>query len=404
MRRIVVLLDDWFSNKNFIGSELEIIKKNFDTTVICDYNEKLKMSDFPSDINVLTYKRDKGIQMIFALFRAMTDKKTISEIKSLKGNGFSLQKVSEIIRFYINAELFRKFLVKEQLLTKETDTLFYSYWYFWKCFALSKDKEKYPKINIITRVHGYDLYLDQIPTGYQCFKASMDKSVDKIVFIAEYGMQYYFKTFGIENSSHHILSRLGSKNEYGTGKKSTDGKLRLVSCSSIIELKRIDLIIEALAKIDEIPIEWVHFGSGPLQQEIMAKAQTLLDSKNNIKYTFMGQTPNSEVLKYYYNNPVDAFLMTSRSEGNPVSVMEAMSFGVPIISVNICNMPNMIKGNGILTFDDSPNEIAKAIRQIANASEMEISNYRNKSREIWEEDYQEKKNDEKFVREVLLNI
>jgi len=45
--------------------------------------------------------------------------------------------------------------------------------------------------------------------------------------------------------------------------------------------------------------------------------------------------PHNDVLNYYASNPVDVFINTSSSEGLPVSIMEAMSFGIPVIATNV---------------------------------------------------------------------
>ena len=115
------------------------------------------------------------------------------EIRRLQHFTKKISKISEIIRFYINAELFYFFLKKENIVNPEIDTLFYSYWYFWKCFAITKHRKYMPNINVITRTHEYDLFTVSIPSGYQPFKYSMDENLDKIIFISEHGRNYYLE-------------------------------------------------------------------------------------------------------------------------------------------------------------------------------------------------------------------
>lgn len=402
MRKIVILLDDWISNKNFIGNELELIKQLFDTTVVCDYNENLKESDFPSGIKFIQYKREKNLAIIPALFKALFDKETYAEIKRLKTEDNKLSKISEIIRFYINSELFYGFLKKNNLISDDTDALYYSYWYFFKCFAVTNHK-KSPKMNIITRTHEYDLYTVSIPSGYQPFKYAMDKNLDKVIFIAEHGRQYYLNKYGFKPSDKYMLCHLGTK-DYGTLNpyKKTD-TLSIVSCSSVIKRKRVDLILNALSEVNNVNVEWIHFGNGDEFEALKALALEKLDSKSNIKYNLKGFTKHEEVMKYYCENSVDLLIMAAISEGNPVSVIEAMSFGIPIISANICNMPNLVKGNGILLSESpTPSELASAIESFAALDSESIQKMRTLSRTLWEQDYQESENIEYFVSSVLL--
>ena len=109
-------------------------------------------------------------------------------------------------------------------------------------------------------------------------------------------------------------------------------------------------------------------------------------------------------MNYYIENSIDAFVMVSQSEGNPVSVMEAMSFGIPIITTNICNMPNMINGNGIVMDEESASGLVEAIRKLNESDLMEMEKMRNESRRLWEENYNEKYNNMIFLNDVLLRV
>lgn len=402
MKKLVLLLDEWKNDRNFVGSELELIKKNFEVTIVCnDFSEKDKFP-FPDDVNVYFYNRKSGIALIKALIKCFFDVDFYKEILNLKKDEFSMQKLSEVIRFYANAELFFLFLKDNKLIY--SDAIYYSYWYFYKCFAITNHKKEICNSKIITRTHEYDLFTVSIPSGYQPFKYAMNRELDSIVFIAEQGRQYYLEKYGFNQSDKYKLYHLGTKNYPKRNPYEKQDKFVIASCSSVIERKRVGLIVEALSEINDINIEWIHFGTGDLFDNINTMCKDLLDKKANIVYELKGYTKHDDIMNYYHENSVDAFIMTAKSEGNPVSVMEAMSFGIPIISVNVCNMPNMVKGNGILTADDNASSISEAIREIANASESVISDYRNKSRQIWEEDYQEDANNERFVNEVLLKL
>ena len=49
----------------------------------------------------------------------------------------------------------------------------------------------------------------------------------------------------------------------------------------------------------------------------------------------LGRIPNHEVLNYYKNHHFDMFINMSTSEGVPVAIMEAMSFGIPILATDV---------------------------------------------------------------------
>lgn len=412
MRKLYLLSDEWNNDRNFVSSELELIKEYFEVTVVCNDNSKKDTISYPRDIKFLFYKRTNGFGVLIALIKCMVDGDFWKELHNLSNEKNKFKKISEIIRFYINADLFWNYFNTNCLTDKDTDAIVYSYWYFWKCFAVTKHREKYKNLKVITRVHGYDLYKEQIPTGYQPFKKIMDEKLDRVVFISEHGFGYYLSEFGIKKSKKHIISKLGTKNIISAHnllnllqKKTTDNYINIVSCSAMIELKRVDLIVKALSKIDDVNIRWTHFGDGPLFGRIRNFSEELLSKKANIEYYLPGRVENDFIHKYYESNWVDAFLMMSRSEGNPVSVIEAMSYGIPIISTNINNMYNLVSGNGILVnANPSAEEISKAIEGIGNMNEEGLYGLRNNSRKKWEQEFDEGDNNKRFVIGTLLKL
>ncbi len=72
--------------------------------------------------------------------------------------------------------------------------------------------------------------------------------------------------------------------------------------------------------------------AGPLLDDVRALASTL---SSNVSVRFLGYTPNDQVLGYYRHHPVDVFVNVSESEGVPVSIMEALSFGVPCVATDV---------------------------------------------------------------------
>jgi glycosyltransferase involved in cell wall biosynthesis len=80
----------------------------------------------------------------------------------------------------------------------------------------------------------------------------------------------------------------------------------------------------------------------------------------------------------------DLFINTTTIDNTPVSIIEAMALGLPIVSTNVGGMPYLIdhNKNGILVDSDNENEMANAIIQLLHnpAKAIEFSqNARNKA-------------------------
>ena len=65
-------------------------------------------------------------------------------------------------------------------------------------------------------------------------------------------------------------------------------------------------------------------------------------------------------------NECDAYILPSYTEGLPVSILEAMSYGKPILSTPVGGIPEVVKENGILFQPGDLSAIREAIELIAN--------------------------------------
>jgi glycosyltransferase involved in cell wall biosynthesis len=166
----------------------------------------------------------------------------------------------------------------------------------------------------------------------------------------------------------------------------------LLSCSNMTPVKRVSLIIEALKHVD-IEINWTHIGTGKLRDEITNAVKTL---PHNVHVNLLGLLSNKEVLDYYRCNHVDLFINVSKSEGVPVSIMEAFSFGVPAAATNVGGTGEIVDDSVGKLFDVnvSPQEIAETIKSFANS---ETFQYRDNARNRWNERCNAEKNYIDFV-------
>lgn len=126
-----------------------------------------------------------------------------------------------------------------------------------------------------------------------------------------------------------------------------------------------------------------------------------MSHKKNISYEMRGFVPVEEIMRFYDSHYVNCFLMTSSTEGCPVSVQEAMSYGIPIIATAVGEVPNMIEGSGILLSENpAPKEVQEAVSRLYAAPEREIMQMRARARSVWEEKYDAKRNAENFWKRL----
>ncbi len=120
------------------------------------------------------------------------------------------------------------------------------------------------------------------------------------------------------------------------------------------------MLPEVLARIGR-PLRWVHFGDGPTRSDV-ARAASRLPS--NVRWCLAGHIDHSELLDYYKRHKVDLFVSLSANEGLPVSIMEAISFGIPVLASSVNGVPEIVNPSTgrLVKMDDSLDTIADAAR------------------------------------------
>ena len=266
----------------------------------------------------------------------------------------------------------------------------YSYWFFVTALVGVMIKEYLEKncenVKMISRAHRYDIYENMNALKYLPLRRYLLEKCDMVFPCSDSGTQH-IKELYPEYENKVKTAHLGTM-DMGISSPSESG-LHIVSCSQIIDVKCVDKIIDILEKIDndKYSIKWTHIGNGNRRKEIEKKIK---ESSCRIDAELVGGISNSEVYEFYKNNPVDLFISTSRSEGLPVSMMEAASFGIPIVSTDVGGVGEIVKNgyNGCLLPDDAPPEkFAEFIRYFYDTDKEEKNVYRNNSRKLWEEKF-----------------
>ena len=267
-------------------------------------------------------------------------------------------------------------------------------------------KKQFPASHAFARAHRFDLYFDAQLSGYLPFRSYLYDRLDKLIFISEHGLEYFSMLLHIKEKSKLILSRLGIQNEPGHGAFTKNNKLKIVSCSYVTYNKRVDLIAEALS-VTDLKIEWVHIGNGfdnPDYQPIKDRIAILLKDKKNINYHFAGHLSNRAIFEYYYHHNFNLFINLSKSEGLPVSIMEAMSFGIPVIATAVGGTPEIVehKYNGLLMKPTpTQQEVKKAIEFFHAIDDEQYRKYCSNAYQTWFTKFNADTNYPAFINEIM---
>lgn len=119
-----------------------------------------------------------------------------------------------------------------------------------------------------------------------------------------------------------------------------DAPFRLLFVGQFIERKRLDLLIDALALIEEPWAELVVAGSGPLEWELRKRAEAKLGSN----FRWLGVRPQAEISSLM--TEADCLVLPSRYDGWGAVVSEALMAGTPAVCSNRCGSAGVVQASG----------------------------------------------------------
>lgn len=391
----------------FFINEIKYFVKSFDRVVVIAYaeNKKSRYKQIAQKYNFQYRLLDDGIRLreLFFFLKLLRTKPARKEIREkCKGKKF-IRKFAYILLYILNASK-TYFSVKKMRI--DGNIYIYSFWLSRGAYAASILKQILNPCKVISRAHGYDVYEERNNIGYLPFREYIAQSFDEIAFISMDGYQYFKTLCDDHNYKYNKLSmiHLGSTLPLirPRVKKDMDDGLTVASCSSIISLKRLDIIIDFVSQLNELGMstKWIHIGEGKEKKTIETYARTKI--KGN--YCLLGWIDNSEIYALYEKYNVNFFINMSDSEGIPVSIMEAISVGIPVIARNVGGVSEIVnQKTGILIENVVTEEILR------KAAEEVVYLYRDKvkyellsasAKKYWEEEFDIESNVKKIIREL----
>lgn len=407
LRMTIILLTNRFpfiNGEPFLIEEIKLASKNEYKIILfpMDTNNFALMFDYSKYPNINLHKMNNSYSRKIIRLKHISQliKIWTNEIFFLcKANKLSYVTLRRSISVLLESERIRCHV--EDLCQDITDNIvLYSYWGAISSLAIALIKNE--NIYKLTRVHRVDLYEYWHFNDYLPYKQYIYNRLNSIISISEDGFNYIKKRYPYAKEKIFI-SRLGT-DDYGLNPEEKKQKIVVVSCSNIIEVKRVPLICKALCDITDIPIHWVHFGDGNQMENV--KSIINQSKQKNLSIELKGYTLKKEIFDWYANNHVDIFINASLSEGIPVSIMEAYSFGIPAIATDVGGTSEIVNNtNGWLINKETAHvEIINAIRQYYTLCNNDIRDKRFQARNTWEEKFSSQINYKKFYEKLEINV
>ena len=313
--------------ETFLENEIEYLSRHFDILVIP--TKKKNRGDKPRVIpNNLVYtppiiSENYLKRILRGIFNLSPIISYVADLRFLINRSSNVKESLKqwFIRLITNRTLESSSIFKNCLNDSDIRCIYF----YWANFPIAQ--VKHSKKDFFIRTHGGEVEPDRnhkyIPMA-------------KYIFINEYNIKYLpiseksRQQISNINKVNLIVNRLGVY-DHGLNPSNQSGIITIVSCSNLIPLKRVHLIIEALMHLKE-NVSWIHFGDG-VEMKVLKELSQKLPS--NINTEFRGRIENKKILEFYQMKHVDLFMNVSETEGVPVSIMEALSFGIPCFATNV---------------------------------------------------------------------
>lgn len=406
-KKILVVLTNAYPyghGETFLDDEVEYYSR-FDEVYIVASIESDIQRVFLDDRYVVDCagKKMTTLQRFGWSMRALLREETWNEIFIAPKKRTSL---TSILRMAAYGERLAHRVVRVVNWDVEASYVLYSYWLMDPAYAgclISKLCKKWEiETAVVSRAHGFDLYPSRHPHSYIPFRPFLFKGISRIFPVSKNGEETLLSHYGNMLIDENICVRhLGVKNSVVPEIQETRDPFVIVSCSSVISLKRIDKIIEALSIIDSRSITWYHIGAGPLLEEVKKTAQSELP--DNIQWRFLGQVSHGQILDHYRCWKPSVFINVSENEGVPVSMMEALSCGIPIIATDVGGVSDLVipgKTGYLLAKDFTVQDLKECVVKVSCLPGEEYLALRASSRRAWEQCFSSEINYTDLVSEL----
>lgn len=237
-------------------------------------------------------------------------------------------------------------------------------------------------------VHGWSFSNDNSKTAYFFFlfvEKFMKFFTDYFILVSKYDIAIGLKNNILKNKNH-ILIYNGSKDLFQNNLKRKKSKKIVISfVARFSSQKDHQTLFDALCLLNDEQLDLLSInliGGGKLIDKFIDKS---ISMKIHRSLNFIGET--SEVNKYLVNS--DLFMLISNYEGLPVSIIEALSLGMPIIASNVGGVNELVKDgvNGFLIPKKDSITLYKVLVNLLSGNSYNIESMGRRSREIYADSF-----------------
>lgn len=298
----------------------------------------------------------------------------------------------------------------DDLHKKGSSITLFSAWFSSEALSVARLKKRHPQYGAFSFAHSFEIDIERCPVSSYSHNLFKHQFIDHVAFISHTMREKYDRETG---GIYHALLEAKSSVTYLGCIKKFEGKcfptlpreeiFRICTCSTVIPLKRLDLLMKALQNWTYCRIEWTHIGGGPLEEALRQDARRLMAANEKVHIDILGKQTNDQVQRFYIDHKIDLFINVSEVEGLPVSIMEAIAYGIPVMATNVGGTNEIVPPEiGILLPKELDSEILQnALTNFYKLPYEQKMDMRNHAAELWQRKFNAENNAQSFYKSMI---
>lgn len=191
------------------------------------------------------------------------------------------------------------------------------------------------------------------------------RAADAVVALSGREADILSERFGVQRDRFVVIPNGLDLSLYGPLESRPEGPLQLLAVGQLVPYKGHRYLLEALAQAS-LP-DWrlrlvSHAGAGRAELQSLAASLGIAD-----RLTFAGPFGTAELVEAYRAS--DLFVQPSLAECFPVTVLEAMACGAPVIATDVGGVREEVGDAGLIVPPADATALAAALERLANHDE-----------------------------------
>ena len=389
----------------FVYNEVIQLSQRFAKVIVVGL--KTTQQQLPANVEfVVLSQNDFNPKAIFKQHFALVFKLLLKEFLLRSWNFSYLKNYREVVYYLLHSIYYSEKisqLIDERKINKNKIVCL-SFWFNTWAVALGILKQQHKINSFYARTHGIDLFEFRIEKTKRIpFRKFQLQMVDKVFSVSRNGENYLKEKY--PSYAHKVFTNYLGTEDKGKAEFSNNTIFTIISCARVRDIKRIFLIPEILKHLN-YPIKWIHLGQEDFylkdpSYKIYLKNKEDLKNYPHIQTQFPGYLSNQQIFDFYKNTSINLFVSVSETEGLPVSIMEAISFGIPVLATDVGGCREIVtEQTGILIPKDfDVKQVAAQITEFME-SEKNTIEFRNQVRNFWKNNFEANMNYDFFCKQI----